>query len=112
MDRPRRGGAVPTEDDDAKQRVQEAVWTWAVRLLVLAVTFGFGYFAGYVNYGSGETGSVFLRKHVTDLDAQLLDCKNKRVDVDGKLTVIQTRLDECTKNLTKAVNAATAKPAE
>ena len=62
--------------------------------------------------GSGETGSVFLRTHVVDLDSQLLDCKNKRVDVDGKLTVIQTRLDECTKNLTKAVNAATAKPAE
>ena len=96
------------DDEEAKKRVQEAVWAWAVRVLVLGVTFGFGYFAGYINYGSGEQGAVALRKHVTELDSQLLECKNKRVDVDGKLVVIQTRLDECSKNLSKAASAAAA----
>lgn len=94
-----------TDDEEAKKRVQEAVWTWAVRVLVLAVTFGFGYFTGYVNYGSGEQGAIALRKHVVDQDALLLDCKNKRVDVDGKLVVIQGRLDDCQRSLAKAVAA-------
>ena len=39
------------EDEEAKKRVQEAVWQWTQRLLVLAVTFGFGFFAGWVMYG-------------------------------------------------------------
>jgi len=36
-----------------KERVQEAVWTWAVRLIVLVVVFVFGGFTGWVMWGPG-----------------------------------------------------------
>ena len=39
------------EDEEAKKRVQEAVWAWTQRLLVLAVVFGFGFFAGVGTLG-------------------------------------------------------------
>ena len=45
------------EDEEAKKRVQEAVWAWTQRLLVLAVIFGFGFFAGWVLYGYGPQGA-------------------------------------------------------
>ena len=111
MDAPTKGVSVATlDDDEAKERVQEAVWTWAVRVLVLAVVFGFGFFAAWVLYGSGPDGALALRQRVVDMDAQLTDCKNKRVDVDGKNTVLSSRLEECNTNLSKALSAP--KPAQ
>ena len=53
-----------TEDDLAKKQVQEAVWAWAGRVIVLAVTFGFGFFAAWVLWGSGATGAPALREKV------------------------------------------------
>jgi hypothetical protein len=41
----------------------------------------------------------------------MLEMKNKRVDVDGKLVVVQSRLDECNKNLSAAASKAAAAPA-
>lgn len=95
-----------TDDDLAKQRVQEAVWTWAGRMVVLGVIFGFGFFAAWYLYASGPEGAPALRERVVQMDAQMLEMKNKRVDVDGKLVVIQTRLDECNKNLSAAASKA------
>ena len=91
-----------TEDEAAKKQVQEAVWAWTGRVIILAVTFGFGFFAAWVQWGAGEAGAPALRQHVSDQDAQILDLKNKRVDTEGKLVVIQSRLEECQKNLNRA----------
>lgn len=91
-----------TDDDAAKKRVQEAVWTWTGRVMVLLVVFIFGMFAGWVQWGGGDQGAVALRARTVDLDARLLECKNKQVDIDGKLTVVQSRYDECQKALQKA----------
>ena len=90
-----------TEDELAKQKVQEAVWQWTGRIIVLAVVFGFGFFAAYILWGNGMSGAIELRKRVEQQDAQILDLKNKQVDVSGKLTVIQGRLDEAIGNLAK-----------
>jgi hypothetical protein len=90
-----------TEDELAKQKVQEAVWQWTGRIIVLAVVFGFGFFASYILWGNGMNGAIELRKRVEQQDAQILDLKNKQVDVTGKLTVIQSRLDEAIGNLAK-----------
>jgi hypothetical protein len=98
------------EDEEAKKRVQEAVWTWIQRLLVLGVTFGFGFFASWVRYGYGPEGAPFLREQVVKQDAALVDCKNKRVDVEGKLTVTEGRLTQCQSDLQKARAAAAASP--
>lgn len=100
-----------TEDDLAKQRVQEAIWTWAGRLVVLGAIFGFGFFSAWYLYASGPEGAPALREKVVQMDAQLLEMKNKRVDVDGKLVVVQSRLDECNKNLSAAASKAAAAPA-
>ncbi|TMA60705.1 MAG: hypothetical protein E6J75_00725 [Deltaproteobacteria bacterium] len=88
-----------TEDELAKKQVQEAVWTWAGRAIVVAVVFGFGFFAAWLLWGVGQRGAPALRVANEQLEAQLLDFKNRRVDVEGKLVVIQGRLDECNRSL-------------
>ena len=90
-----------SEDELAKQKVQEAVWQWTGRIVVLAVVFGFGFFAAYILWGNGINGAIQLRQDKEQLDAQVLELKNKSVDITGKNTVIQTRLDECLGNLAK-----------
>jgi hypothetical protein len=91
-----------SEDELAKQRVQEAVWTWAGRVLVLAVTFGFGFFAAWVLWGAGVEGAPAMRALAQQQDAQILELKNKRVDIEGQLTVVQGRLQQCERNLSEA----------
>jgi hypothetical protein len=90
-----------TEDELAKQKVQEAVWQWTGRLIVLAVTFGFGFFAAFLLWGNGVNGAPALRALRDQNDAQILELKNKQVDVTGKLTVTQGRLDQCLSDLQK-----------
>ena len=91
-----------SEDELAKKQVQEAVWTWAGRVIVLAVAFGFGFFAAWVLWGAGLQGAPALRQQVENQDAQILELKNKRVDIEGQLTVTKGRLDQCEQNLAKA----------
>jgi len=100
-----------TEDELAKKQVQEAVWMWTGRTIVLAVAFGFGFFAAFVLWGSGNQGAPALRNQVEQMDAQILELKNKRVDIEGQLTVTQGRLTECMNNLGKARSAPGATPA-
>ena len=90
-----------SEDELAKQKVQEAVWQWTGRLVVLAVVFGFGFFAAFILWGNGLNGAPSLRALKEQQEAQILELKNKQVDVTGKLTVVQGRLDECLGNLAK-----------
>src|SRR5262245_58853621 len=90
-----------SDDELAKQQVQEAVWQWAGRVIVLAVVFGFGFFAAWVLWGAGTEGATALRQKVVEQDAQILDLKNKRFDSDGKVTVLEGRVNECNKNLAK-----------
>jgi hypothetical protein len=96
------------EDEEAKKRVQEAVWAWTQRLLVLATTFGFGFFAAWVLYGYGPQGAPALRIQTVKQDETLVECNNKRVDVEGRLTVTEGRLTQCTSDLQKARTAAAA----
>ena len=100
-----------SEDELAKKQVQEAVWAWAGRIIVLAVTFGFGFFAAFVLWGAGTEGAPALRRKVEALDAQILELKNKRVDIEGQLTVVSGRLAECQKNLNRAAAAPAPPPA-
>jgi hypothetical protein len=97
-----------TEDELAKQKVQEAVWQWTGRLIVLAVTFGFGFFAAFILWGNGLNGAPALRILKEQQEAQILERKNKEVDLSGKLTVIQSRLDQCIVDLQKARAAGSA----
>ena len=100
-----------TEDELAKQKVQEAVWQWTGRFIVLAVTFGFGFFAAFILWGNGLNGAPALRVLKEQQEAQILERKNKEVDLSGKLTVIQSRLEQCITDLQKARAAAPAPPA-
>lgn len=105
------GGAVDKQEEaEAKQRIKEAVWAWTQRLLVLATTFGFGFFTSWVLYGYGPHGAPALRVQTVKQDEAMVECKNKRVDVEGKLTVAEGRLSQCQNDLQKARTAATAAP--
>jgi len=100
-----------TEDELAKQKVQEAVWQWTGRFIVLAVTFGFGFFAAWLLWGAGINGAPALRSLREKMDSEILERKNREVDITGKLTVTQGRLDQCISDLQKARAAASAPPA-
>ena len=100
-----------TEDELAKQKVKEAFWQWTGRFIVLAVTFGFGFFAAFILWGNGLNGAPALRILKEQQEAQILERKNKEVDLSGKLTVIQSRLEQCITDLQKARAAAPAPPA-
>ena len=91
-----------TEDELAKKQVQEAVWVWTGRILVLLVTFGFGFFAAYVLWGAGVSGAPALRVKTEQLDAQVIELKKQRQDIEGQKVVCQGRLDSCLSDLQKA----------
>jgi len=94
--------ATIEEDEESKKRVQEAVWSWVLRIGVLAVVFGFGYFAGYVMYGAGDEGAVVLRPKVVELEGSLGEQRKKVIDCEGKLTVVQGRMEEIQRAMQKA----------
>ena len=100
-----------TEDELAKKQVQEAVWTWTGRVVVLAATFGFGFFGGWYLWGRGIQGAPALRQKVEQQDAQILELKNKRVDIEGKLTVTEGRLTQCQDSLAQCKAAQAPNPA-
>jgi hypothetical protein len=100
--------ATLEEDEESKKRVQEAVWAWLGRIVVLLVVFGFGWFTGYVMYGSGDTGAVTLRPRVTELEGQLGEQRKKLIDCEGRLTVVQGRMEE----IQRAMQKATAERAQ
>ena len=97
-----------TEDELAKRQVKEAVWMWTGRLLVLAVTFGFGFFASWLLWGVGSEGAPALRVEREQHLSQINDLKNQRADAQGKFTVCQGRLDQCVSDLQKARAAGAA----
>jgi hypothetical protein len=92
------------DEETAKQRVQEATWAGIQRFVVLIVAFGAGFFAAWLMYGSGAQGAPALRSRVTQLDAQIIELKKQRQDVEGKYEVANTRLSQCTADLQKKNN--------
>lgn len=91
--------ATREEDEESKKRIQEQLWVWVGRVVVLLVFFGFGWFAGYIMYGAGDTGAVLLRPRVAELEGKYEDQRKKVIDCEGKLVVIQGRMEEVQKAL-------------
>jgi hypothetical protein len=83
------------EDEAAKARVQEVLWQWTQRLIVLAVVFIFGFFAAYVLYGYGPDGAPALREDKAALTAKVEDLNKKRLDAEGRAEVLQGQLNLC-----------------
>lgn len=94
--------ATTQDDEESKQRVQEAVWTWTGRVLVLLVVFGGGIFAGWIAWGTGKEGAVQLRPRVAELDGQVTEQRKKVIDCEGRLTVVQGRMEELNRALQRA----------
>ena len=59
-----------SEDELAKKQVQEAVWMWTGRIVVLAATFGFGFFGGWYLWARGFQGAPALREKVQPIACQ------------------------------------------
>ncbi|HWP65364.1 MAG TPA: hypothetical protein VNO26_05570 [Candidatus Limnocylindria bacterium] len=100
------------DEETAKKRVQEATWAGIQRVVVLIVTFGAGFFAAWLMYGSGAEGAPALRTRVAALDAQIVELKKQRTDAEGKYEVANTRLSQCQADLQrKSTELATLKAA-
>jgi hypothetical protein len=93
-------------DEEAKKRVQEAVWTWMSRIVVLLVVFIFGTFTGWVLWGAGDEGAVLLRPKTVELQGKYEEQRKKVIDCEGKLVVVQGRLDEIQRAMQKGAGAA------
>jgi hypothetical protein len=94
----------------AKQRVKEALWAWMQRGLVLAVAFGFGFFASWLMYGVGKEGAPALRDQTKAQAAQIIELRNKQIDIQGQLEVTSSRLQRCeTEKQTRLTEAAECK---
>lgn len=89
-------------DDEAKKRVQEAVWAWTGRIVVLLVVFIFGTFTGWVLWGAGDEGAVQLRPKTVELQGKFEEQRKRVIDCEGKLVVVQGRLDEIQRAMQKA----------
>ena len=96
---------VATEDELARKTIQDAIWAWAGRIITLLVVFGFGWFAGWIMYGTGIEGAPALRTKVPQLEATITELKNQRVGIEGRLTVTEGRLEQCNKALQDARSA-------
>jgi hypothetical protein len=103
--------STAAEDEESKKRVQEAVWEGVQKAVLLAVVFGGGFFAAWFFYGYGPNGAPALREKVAQQEAQYVDVNKKRVDAEGKATVVEGQLQRCQSDLAKARNAAAAAPA-
>ncbi|HEV7732858.1 MAG TPA: hypothetical protein VGR62_11875 [Candidatus Binatia bacterium] len=99
------------EDEESKKRIQEAVWDGTQKLIVLLVVFGGGFFAAWLAYGYGPNGAPALRDKVTAQESSYVDVNKKRVDAEGKATVVEGQLQRCQADLQKLRNAAAAAPA-
>lgn len=97
-----------TEDELAKKEVQEAVWAWGGRAAVVGAVFVLGLFAGYWTWGYGEQGAPHLRTAIVALRSKYDELDKKRVDIEGKLTVTDTRLGQCQNDLQKTRAALSA----
>jgi hypothetical protein len=95
-------------DEEAKKRVQEAVWSWAGRAIVLLVVFIFGTFTGWVLWGAGDEGAVNLRPKTVELQGKYDEQRKKVIDCEGKLIVVQGRLDEIQKAMQRSTNPGAA----
>lgn len=98
------------EDELAKQQVQEAIWAWAGRFVVIAAVFIIGLASGFWLWGYGPQGAGHLRQLTVQQQAKFDELDKKRVDLDGRLTVADTRLSQCLGDLQRA-RAAAAPPA-
>jgi len=100
---------VAVDDDfDPKKRVQELVWAWSQRLLVLAITFGAGYFASYLQYGQGPDGAISLRSQIVGCRSDVDRITKEREDLRSKFEVVNPRLEECQRNIAKIREEAAA----
>lgn len=100
-----------SEDELAKKQIQEAIWTWAGRIVALAAIFLLGFVSAFWLWGYGPNGAGQLREQVVVLEGQTRDLNKKRIDCEGKLTVTETRLGQALGDLQKARAAAPAPPA-
>lgn len=97
-----------SEDDLAKKDIQEAIWDWMGKLAALGAVGLLSFFAAWWLWGYGPNGAPALRTDIEATRAQLLEFKNKRVDLEGKLTVTEGRLSQCQSDLAKARAAGAA----
>jgi len=99
--------ATNEEDEESKKRVQEAVWAWTVKLVVLSVVFIFGTFTGWVLWGAGDEGAVALRPRITETQLALGEQRKKVIDCEGRLTVVQGRMEEIQRAMQRGTAGAT-----
>ena len=91
-----------SEDDLAKKEVQEAIWDWAGKFVALAAVFILGFFASWWLWGYGPNGAPELRAAKEVMASQLTDLQKKRIDAEGRATVLDGQLGQCRADLAKA----------
>jgi len=94
-------------EKSAPEQLKENLWMGAQRLVVTAVLFGAGYFAGYMQWGDAAK----LRTEVKQLADQIVDLKNQRETLSTRIAREQRDKEVCRKEMAELKKADPAAPA-
>ena len=86
------------------QMLKEALWKGAQRLVITAVLFGAGVYAGYWQWGDAAS----LRLEKKQLEDQIVDLKNQRETLSTRIAREQRDKEVCRKELAEVKKSAAA----
>jgi hypothetical protein len=89
-------------EKSAPEQLKENLWMGAQRLVVTAVLFGAGVFAGYFQWGDAAA----LRLETKQLQDQIVDLKNQRETLSTRIAREQRDKEVCRKELDEVKKAA------
>jgi cell division protein FtsB len=92
------------EEKSPPQMLKESLWKGAQRLVVTAVLFGAGVYAGYFQWGDAAS----LRLEKKQLEDQIVDLKNQRETLSTRIAREQRDKEVCRKELAEAKKSAPA----
>jgi hypothetical protein len=96
------------EEKSPPELLKETLWQWAQRLVITAVLFGAGVFAGYFQWGDAAA----LRLEKKQLEDQIVDLKNQRETLSTRIAREQRDKEVCRKELTEVKKNAAAAAAD
>jgi hypothetical protein len=74
----------PEAQVSEQQQLQEKVWTYAQRAVILLVAVGAGLFIGYQKWGEADQ----LRERVTELQDRVTMRERERDTLNGKMAIV------------------------
>ncbi len=83
------------ENKSAEEQLNEAVWTWAGRIVITLVLIGAGFFIGYMTYGDAPQ----VRAELAEAKDEIVNLKNERETLSTRIAREARDKELCEKEL-------------